>query len=535
MANQSAGKQPPVSEAELNREAYRKLLDDLHARRKAARVGGPESARQKHRERGKLLARERIDALIDPGSPFLELAEFAGEGLYEGVPPGAGMITGIGTISGRPCMIIANDATVKGGTYFGMTCRKHVRAQRFAWENRLPCITLVDSGGAFLPDQANIFPDEGLFGSIFHNQVGMSADGIPQIAVVLGACTAGGAYIPALCDEVVIVRGQGFMYLGGPQLVQAATGEQTDAEALGGAMMHSRVSGVTDHVAENDAHALAITRSIVAELQPLAPSRWEQSTPMSAQYPAERIYDIVSRDARKPTDTRAILKCLLDGGEFQEFKAEYGNTLITGFGRINGHQVGVLANAGVLFTESALKATHFINLCCQRDIPLLFLADVSGFMVGREAEAGGIAKAGAKFITAMSSASVPKYTIIIGGSYGAGYLAMCGRAFKPTAMFMWPNGRAAIMGPEQAATTLALVRRQIVERSGKEWTAEAEEAFKAPIRNEYETFANAYNFARNLWVDGVIEPGETREVMTLLLDVASRTPRRETRFGVFRM
>ena len=359
MSNQSAGMQPPASEAELNRQAYRKLLDELYARRKAARVGGPESARKKHRERGKLLARERIDVLIDPGSPFLELAEFAGEGLYEGVPPGAGMITGVGTISGRPCMIIANDATVKGGTYFGMTCRKHVRAQRFAWENRLPCVTLVDSGGAFLPDQANIFPDEGLFGSIFHNQVGMSADGIPQIAVVLGACTAGGAYIPALCDEVVIVREQGFMYLGGPQLVQAATGEQTDAEALGGAMMHSRVSGVTDHLAENDAHALAITRSIIAELPALAPSRWKQSAPALAQHPAERIYEIVSRDARKPTDTRAILKCLLDGGELQEFKAEYGNTLITGFGRMNGHQVGVLANAGVLFTEVCAESDAF--------------------------------------------------------------------------------------------------------------------------------------------------------------------------------
>ncbi len=526
---------PAASESELNRLAYRKLIDDLFARRRAARVGGPETARRKHRERGKLLARERIDELIDPGSPFLELADLAGEGLYEGVPPGAGMITGVGAIAGRPCMIIANDATVKGGTYFGMTCRKHVRAQRFAWENRLPCVTLVDSGGAFLPDQANIFPDEGLFGSIFHNQVGMSADGIPQIAVVLGACTAGGAYIPALCDEVVIVRGQGFMYLGGPQLVQAATGEQTDAEALGGATMHSRVSGVTDHLAENDAHALAITRRLVAELpQSLAP-RWLQAQPAPPLHKSERIYEIVSRDARKPTDTRAILKCLLDAGELQEFKAEYGDTLITGFGRINGYQVGILANAGVLFTESALKATHFINLCCQRDVPLLFLADVSGFMVGREAEMAGIAKAGAKFITAMSSASVPKYTIIIGGSYGAGYLAMCGRAFQPTAMFMWPNGRAAIMGPEQAATTLALVRRQIAERSGQPWTAEAEETFKEPIRREYETFASAYNFARNLWVDGVIEPAETRDVMTLLLDVASRTPRRETRFGVFRM
>lgn len=523
------------SDADLNRDAYLALVEELFARRRAAREGGSEVARRKHRERGKMLVRERIDALLDAGSPFLEIAELAGEGLYDDVPPGAGIVTGVGAISGRPCMIIANDATVKGGTYFGMTCRKHVRAQRFAWENRLPCVTLVDSGGAFLPDQANIFPDAGLFGSIFHNQVGMSADDIPQLAVVLGACTAGGAYIPALCDEVVIVRNQGYMYLGGPQLVQAATGERTDPEALGGAEMHCRVSGVTDHIAENDAHALAITRRMVSELPPARPSRWQRECPVLPACPSEEIYEIVSRDPRRPTDTRALLQRLLDGGRLQEFKAEYGTTLITGFARIGGFQIGVLANAGVLFTESAHKATHFINLCCQRDIPLVFLADVSGFMVGREAETGGIAKAGAKFITAMSSAAVPKFTLIIGGSYGAGNLAMCGRAFEPTAMFMWPNGRAAIMGPEQAATTLALVKRQGIERAEKTWSPEEEEGFKAPIRKEYEAFANAYNFARNLWVDGVIEPCETRDVLTLLLDLASRTPRRSTRFGVFRM
>ena len=525
----------PASEAASNKERYLALVADLHARRRAARIGGPESARKKHVERGKMLVRERIDALIDPGSPFLELADLAGENLYDGVPAGAGMVTGVGTIRGRPCMIIANDATVKGGTYFGMTCRKHVRAQRFAWENRLPCVTLVDSGGAFLPDQANIFPDEGLFGSIFHNQVGMSGDGITQIAVVLGACTAGGAYIPALCDEVVIVRGQGFMYLGGPQLVQAATGEQTGADELGGADMHSRVSGVTDHLAENDAHALAITRRIVGELPERPTSRWTRSAPRAPARDPLAIYELVSRDPRKPTDTRAVLNALVDADSLQEFKAEYGKTLITAFARIGGFQVGLLANAGVLFTDSALKATHFIDLCCKRDTPLLFLADVSGFMVGREAETSGIAKAGAKFITAMSSAAVPKYTIITGGSYGAGYLAMCGRAFRPTAMFMWPNGRAAIMGPEQAATTLAMVKRQNVEARGGQWSREEEEAFKAPIRGEYERFADAYNFARHLWVDGVIEPTETREVMTLLLDLAARTPPRATRFGVFRM
>ena len=524
-----------ATDAELNRSAYLELVGDLHRRRSLARAGGSEAARRKHHERGRMFVRERIDALIDPGSPFLEIAELAGEGLYDGVPAGAGMVTGVGTIAGRPCMIIANDATVKGGTYFGMTCRKHVRAQRFAWDNRLPCVTLVDSGGAFLPDQANIFPDEGLFGSIFHNQVGMSADGIPQIAVVLGTCTAGGAYIPALCDEVVIVRGLGYMFLGGPQLVQAATGEITGAEELGGAEMHSRVSGVTDHLAENDAHALAITRTLVAELPARAPERWHRQTAVEPRHPVDGIYDLISRDPRRPTDNRAVLERLVDGGDFTEFKAEYGTTLLTGFARIGGYQVGVLANNGVLFTESALKATHFISLCCQRDIPLLFLADVSGFMVGREAEMAGIAKAGAKFITAMSSASVPKYTVITGGSYGAGYLAMCGRAFRPTAMFMWPNGRAAIMGPDQAATTLALVKRQAIQKGGGAWSADEEEAFKAPIRAEYEAFASAYNFARNLWVDGVIEPAETRQTLTLLLDLAARTPARPTQFGVFRM
>lgn len=523
-------------EADLNRAAYTKLIEDLHDRRRRARKGGSDSARAKHLDRGKLHVRQRIDALLDPGSPFLELAELAGDSLYgKDVPPGAGMVTGIGMIADRPCMIIGNDATVKGGTYFGMTCRKHVRAQEFAWENRLPCVTLVDSGGAFLPDQANIFPDDGLFGSIFHNQVGMSADGISQIAVVLGACTAGGAYIPALCDEVVIVRGQGYMYLAGPQLVQAATGEQIDAEALGGAEMHSRISGVTDHLAENDAHALAITRHIVAELPERPPSRRWRATPTGPALDPADIPAFISWDPRRPNDIRAILRGLLDGGELQEFKAEYGKTLITGFAKIGGYQVGVLANNGVLFVESANKATHFINLCCQRDIPLVFLADVSGFMVGREAEVAGIAKAGAKFITAMSSASVPKYSIIVGGSYGAGYLAMCGRAFKPTAMFMWPNGRAAIMGPEQAATTLALVKRQALERDGDAWSAEAEEAFKAPIREEYGNFANAFNFARNLWVDGVILPSETREILTLLLELSSSVAAEPTRYGVFRV
>lgn len=523
-----------TSEQAENEAAYRALLADLHAARQAAWLGGPPASREKHLQRGRLLVRDRIALLLDPGSPFLEIGELAGEGLYEGVAPGAGIVTGVGLVEGRACMVIANDPTVKGGTYFGMTCRKHVRAQRFAWQHRLPCITLVDSGGAFLPDQANIFPDEGLFGSIFHNQVGMSADGIAQIAVVLGACTAGGAYIPALCDEVVIVRGKGYLFLGGPQLVQAATGEVVDAEQLGGADMHSRVSGVTDHIAEDDGQAIAIARRLVAELPPMPPPLRERAEPRPPQRPLTDIYGLVQRDARKPTPMRELLPCLLDGGALSEFKAQFGETLITGFARIGGWQVGVLANDGVLFTESALKATHFIDLCCKRDVPLLFLADVSGFMVGQEAEEGGIAKAGAKFITAMSSARVPKFTLITGGAYGAGYLAMCGRAFRPNAMFMWPNGRAAIMGPEQAATTLALVKRQNL-KPGERWSPEDEEAFKDPIRRQYEAFAAARNFARHLWVDGILDPAETRETLTLLLDLAARVPAQATRFGVFRM
>ena len=524
-----------TNETEVNQQAYGLLLSDLFEARRQAWLGGSTSAREKHKSRERLLVRERIDLLLDEGSPFLEIGELAGEGLYEGVAPGAGIVTGVGLVQGRACMVIANDPTVKGGTYFGMTCKKHVRAQRFAWQHRLPCITLVDSGGAFLPDQANIFPDEGLFGSIFQNQVGMSADGIAQIAVVLGACTAGGAYIPALCDEIVIVRGKGFMFLGGPQLVQAATGEVVDAESLGGAEMHSRMSGVTDHMADNDGQAIAIARRLVGELPPMAEPLRDRSPARETVRPISDIYQLISANPKKPTPTREVLKCLLDATGLTEFKGEFGPTLITGFARIGGWQVGVLANDGVLFTESAIKATHFIDLCCKRNIPLLFLADVAGFMVGLEAEQGGIAKAGARFITAMSSATVPKFTVITGGSYGAGYLAMCGRAFKPNAMFMWPNGRAAIMGPEQAATTLAMVKRQNLSAQGMDWSSDEEEAFKTPIRQQYETFAAARNFARHLWVDGILDPAETRETLTLLLDLAARVPTDATRFGVFRM
>ena len=518
-----------------NDVSYREKVDELHALRLKQRVGGPEMARKRHVDKGKILPRERIERLIDPGTPFLELGELAGLNMHKGVPPGAGIITGIGVIEGRQCMIIANDATVKGGTYFGMTSRKHVRAQKIAWKNRLPVITLVDSGGAFLPDQANLFPDEGQFGSIFHQQIGMSGDGVPQIAVVMGPCTAGGAYIPALCDEVVIVRGQGFMYLGGPELTFAATGEKVEAEELGGGKMHSSVSGVTDHLAEDDAHALAITREIVSHLGEKPQPRKTPETPRAPAYPVEEIYGLISRDPKVPTDNREIVARLVDESDFHEFKPLYGDTIMTGWGRIHGHEVGIIANTGVLFVEAALKATHFINLCVQRDIPLLFLADVNGFMVGREVEQMGIAKAGAKMITAMSSARVPKFTIITGGSYGAGYLAMLGRPFQPDAMFAWPTGRSAIMGPEQAASVLAQVRAQINEREGRNWTAEEEEAFKAPIREEYEDFQGAYNFASNLWIDSVIEPCETRDVMALMLDVTSRRPKVDTNFGVFRM
>ena len=517
-----------------NDVAYREKIEKLHVLRREQRLGGPQKARDLHVKRGMLLPRERVEKLLDPGSPFLEVGELAGLGKYKGVPPGASLITGIGMVSGRHCMIIANDATVKGGTYFGMTSKKHVRAQKIAWQNRLPCITLVNSGGAFLPDQENIFPDDGQFGSIFHNQIGMSGDGIPQIAVVMGASTAGGAYIPALCDEVVIVRGQGFMYLGGPELTFAATGEKVDAEALGGAKMHCSVSGVTDHIAEDDAHALAITREIVAHLGELPRPRKTAAAPLPPVYPPEEIYGIVSHDTKVPTDNREVVARLVDESKFHEFKPLYGDTILTGWARIHGHEVGILANNGVLFVEAALKAAHFINVCVQRDIPLVFLADVNGFMVGREVEQAGIAKAGAKMLTAMSSARVPKYTVITGGSYGAGYLAMLGRPFQPDAMFAWPSGRAAIMGPDQAASVLSQVRAQILEREGSSWTPEEEAAFKEPIRKQYETFQDPYNFASNVWIDGVIAPTETRQVLALLLEVAARKPKVETKFGVFR-
>ncbi|MBL4869230.1 MAG: methylcrotonoyl-CoA carboxylase [Pseudomonadales bacterium] len=534
MAVMPTGLNSGTEDFQLNKSFYEGLVADLHQRRARAHAGGPEKARQRHRDRGQLLPRDRIKLLLDPGSPFLELGQLAGEGLYDGASPSGSMITGIGMVSGRPCMLIVNDATVKGGSYFPITCKNHVRAQTIARNHRLPCITMVQSGGAFLPEQAGIFPDEGQFGSIFCNQVEMSSEGIVQIAIVMGSSTAGGAYIPALCDEAVIVRNKGFMYLGGPQLVHAATNEVIGHEELGGGDMHSRTSGVTDHLADSDEHALFIVRDIVKHTPAPGAQRWSVTAPLAPRYPVEEIYGIVSRDSKYPTDNREVVARLIDDSDLEEFKPLYGDTLICGMARIHGFRVGILANQGVMFSESAKKGAHFIDMCCKRDIPLLFIPDVPGFMVGGAVERGGIAKDGAKFMTAMISAKVPKYTLITGASYGAGYLAMCGRPYKPTAMLAWPSAHAAIMGPDQVANTLAQVRADVLKRDGKEWSAEEEEEFKAPLRKSFKDFSSAYNFAANLWYDAVIEPTETRQVMALLLDLAGRMPAVKTQFGVFR-
>lgn len=517
-----------------NRTAYEALIADLHAKRREYDHWGKRQ-KDRHESQNKLLPRDRVQVLLDPGSPFLEIAELAGYGHHDGLPPGAGIITGIGQVSGVTCMIIANDAPVKGGTYYAMTAKKHVRAQRIAWEHRLPNITLVESGGANLPEQPGIFPDTGQYGSVFDQIVRQSAEGIPQISTVHGACTAGGTYVPALCDISIIVRGQGYMHLGGPELTFAATGERTDRETLGGAEMHSTISGVTDYLAENDWHALAIAREVVADLCRRPTLLRPVQAPAPPRYDPGEIYGIVSADPKLPTDTREVLARLIDDSRFDEFKAGYGETLLCGFAHIGGYQVGILANQGVLFSECALKAVHFIDMCCKQDIPLIFMADNSGYMVGREAEHGGITKNGAKMITAMASANVPKYNLIMGKSYGAGYMGMCGRPFNPTMAMGWPSGRAALMGPDQAAITLSMVQRQKRERDGETWSEEEEEAFRAPIRAEYETFASMYNYAANIWIDNVIDPVETREVFALLLDCAARVPAPETRFGVYRM
>ena len=515
--------------------AFAPLLDDLAARRARAARGGPDSARQRHLERGKLLPRDRVEALLDDGTAFLEIAPLAAEGLYGGDAPAAGVIAGIGQVSGRLCVIIANDATVKGGTYYPMTVKKHLRAQEIARDNLLPCIYLVDSGGAFLPMQDDVFPDRDHFGRIFYNQATMSAMGIPQIAAVLGSCTAGGAYVPARSDETVIVRGQGTIVLGGPPLVKAATGEEVTAEELGGGELHARTSGVVDHLADDDAHALRIVREIVATLPPAAEGAWALDESHEPARPIEDLLDIVPVDPRTPYDVRQVIECLVDGGHYTEFKAEYGTTLVTAFARLHGHPVGIIANNGILFSESAQKGAHFIELCDQRGIPLVFLQNISGFMVGRDYEAGGIAKHGAKMVTAVACARVPKFTVVIGGSFGAGNYSMCGRAYSPRFLWMWPNARISVMGGEQAAAVLSTIRRDQVQARGEEWSAEDERDFTTPIREQYESQGSPYYATARLWDDGVIDPRETRRVLGLALEAARHAPLPPVRYGIFRM
>jgi 3-methylcrotonyl-CoA carboxylase beta subunit len=506
-------------------------------RKKLAEVsrGGPEASRERHIARGKLLPRDRVDALTDPGSPFLELSPLAADGLYDGDAPAAGVITGVGRVSGRECVIVANDATVKGGTYYPVTVKKHLRAQEVALHNHLPCIYLVDSGGAFLPRQDEVFPDVAHFGRIFYNQATMSARGIPQIAAVLGSCTAGGAYVPAMSDENVIVRNQGTIFLGGPPLVKAATGEVVSAEELGGGDLHSRVSGVTDHLAEDDADALRMVRGIVATLAPRAPRPWDAGPSEEPAYPADSLYGVLPTDLRTPYDVHEVIARVVDGSRFAEFKSEYGATLVTGFARIYGHPVGIIANNGILFSESALKGAHFIELCDQRRIPLVFLQNITGFMVGRQYEADGIAKHGAKMVTAVACARVPKLTVIIGGSFGAGNYAMCGRAYSPRFLWMWPNARISVMGGDQAASVLATVRRDQLEGRGQDWPASEENAFKQPVRDQYEHQGNPYYATARLWDDGIIDPADTRRVLGLALSAAANAPLEPAGYGVFRM
>jgi 3-methylcrotonyl-CoA carboxylase beta subunit len=497
--------------------------------------GGPAHARERHLARGKLLPRERVGRLLDPGSPFLEVGLLAAAGMYDDEVPSAGMITGIGRVAGKECMIVCNDATVKGGTYYPITVKKHLRAQEIAEQNRLPCIYLVDSGGANLPNQDEVFPDRDHFGRIFYDQANLSAKGIPQIAVVMGSCTAGGAYVPAMSDETVIVRQQGTIFLGGPPLVKAATGEEVSAEELGGADLHSRESGVTDHFAHDDAHALAIARRIVANLNRIKRVELDLAPPEEPLYPASEIYGIVPPDLKRPFEVREVIARVVDGSRFDEFKALYGLTLITGFARLMGMPVGIIANNGVLFRESALKGAHFVELCCQRRIPLIFLQNITGFMVGRKYEAGGIAKDGAKLVTAVATARVPKLTVIIGSSFGAGNYGMCGRAYAPRFLWMWPNARISVMGGEQAAHVLATVRRDGIERKGGAWSAAEEAAFKQPIIDQFEHQGHPLYATARLWDDGVIDPAKTREVLALSLSAALNQPIEETRFGVFRM
>jgi len=526
----------PGSAASARNDAHhRDLATQLRKDLDAAAQGGPESARSRHVARGKLLPRERVDALLDRGSSFLELSPLAAKGMYDDEAPGAGLITGIGRVQGRECVVVANDATVKGGTYYPMTVKKHLRAQEVALANNLPCLYLVDSGGAFLPRQDEVFPDRDHFGRIFFNQATMSARGIPQVAAVLGSCTAGGAYVPAMSDEAVIVREQGTIFLGGPPLVKAATGEVVTAEDLGGGLLHSKTSGVTDHLADDDEHALRIVRGIVSTFGPRSETPWETAPSEAPVLEEGELYGVVPADPRTPFDVREVIGRIVDGSRFQEFKKEYGATLVTGFARIHGHPVGIIANNGVLFSESALKGAHFIELCDKRSVPLLFLQNITGFMVGREYEAGGIAKHGAKMVTAVACARVPKFTVVIGGSFGAGNYSMCGRAYSPRFLWMWPNARISVMGGEQAASVLSSVRRDGIEGRGDSWSAEEEEAFKVPIREQYEHQGHPYYSTARLWDDGVIDPMDTRTVLGLALGAAANAPLAPVSYGIFRM
>ncbi len=518
-----------------NAEAMRGLVADLKAQLIKIALGGGEAARQRHLGRGKLLPRERIQTLIDPGAPFLELSALAGHGMYGADVPAGGIITGIAPIMGRECVIVANDATVKGGTYYPVTVKKHLRAQEIARQNHLPCLYLVDSGGAHLPSQDEVFPDREHFGRIFYNQAHLSAAGIPQIAVVMGSCTAGGAYVPAMADESIIVQGQGTIFLGGPPLVKAATGEVVSAEELGGAELHARISGVVDHLARDDGEALGIARRIVDNLNRVKRPNLDIAMPQEPLYDAQDIYGIVPSDTRKTYDVREIIARLVDGSVFDEFKPLYGPTLVTGFARLWGYPIGIVANNGVLFSESALKGAHFVELCAQRGIPLVFLQNITGFMVGKKYEAGGIAKDGAKMVTAVACAAVPKFTVIIGGSFGAGNYAMAGRAYDPRFLFMWPNARISVMGGEQAANVLATVRRDGSESRGEAWAADAEEAFKAPIRAQYESQGHPYYASARLWDDGIIDPADTRRILALAISASLNAPIGKTEFGVFRM
>jgi 3-methylcrotonyl-CoA carboxylase beta subunit len=513
----------------------RELVAELREHLDAARLGGGETARRRHLGRGKLLARDRVDRLLDPGSPFLELSPLAAHGMYDGAVPSAGIVTGMGRVGGRECVIVANDATVKGGTYYPVTVKKHLRAQEIARANRLPCVYLVDSGGAFLPMQDEVFPDREHFGRIFFNQATMSAQGIPQLAAVLGSCTAGGAYVPAMADESVIVRNQGTIFLGGPPLVKAATGEVVTAEDLGGGDVHARRSGVVDHLAADDAEALAILRSICTTLPRPGPGSLRRETPEEPALDPTELYDLVPADLRTPYDVREVLRRVVDGSRLHEFKALYGETLVCAFAQIWGYPVGILANNGILFSESALKGAHFIELCTQRGLPLVFLQNITGFMVGREYETRGIAKDGAKLVTAVASATVPKFTVVIGGSFGAGNYGMCGRAYDPRFLWMWPNARISVMGGEQAAAVLATVRRDREEAAGGSFTAAEEAAFTAPIRAQYEIQGSPYYSTARLWDDGVIDPLDTRRVLGMGLAVAAQAPVEPPSYGVFRM